>query len=148
MRVVASAVKEDASRQEQQWAAALDGVIAKGIAEADFEMQLAAKWMKLLHPRLRENTIKSLVVTSDIQSRFLAIRSRPLIKWRGAEQWQRAANGRGADSNHLAETEGRTDHGAYGISGGQGDFRIGSKVISGRRSCHPKRGCRGHCSRS
>jgi hypothetical protein len=68
MRTVASVVKEDASEKEREWAAALDAVISEGIAGADFEIQVAARWMKLLHPRLRENTIKSLVAASDIHS--------------------------------------------------------------------------------
>ncbi len=68
MRAVTSAMKAGASEKERQWAAALDAVISAGLAEADFATQLAAKWMKLLHPRLRENTIQSLVAASDIHS--------------------------------------------------------------------------------
>ena len=68
MGAVASAVKKDSPEKERQWVAVLDAVISEGITRADFETQLAATWMKLLHPRLRENTIKSLVAASDIQS--------------------------------------------------------------------------------
>lgn len=68
MRTVASAMKEDASEKERQWATALDAAISEGIAGVDFATHLAAKWMKLLHPRLRENTIQSLVAASDIHS--------------------------------------------------------------------------------
>lgn len=68
MRAVANTVKETAPEMERRWAAAIEAVISEGIAAADFETQLAARWMKLLHPRLRENTIKRRVATSDIQN--------------------------------------------------------------------------------
>jgi len=68
MRKFARGGKGTLSGKERRWAAALDTVITEGLACADFKILLATRWMKLPHPRLRENTIASLVEAPNIQS--------------------------------------------------------------------------------